>query len=66
MSQSMNSTIPGFNTGETHIRCDVKNCAYHTENDCCDASSIHVQACTSSDCCSNQEETSCSTFRQKR
>ena len=47
MSQSMNSTIPGFNTGETHIRCDVKNCAYHTENDCCDASSIHVQACTS-------------------
>lgn len=66
MSRSTNRNIPDFTGSENHIKCDVKNCTFHTENDCCDANTIHVQSCTSTDCCSNQEETSCSTFRQKQ
>ncbi len=66
MSNSTNRTIPEFSNSENHIRCDVKNCAYHTENNCCDAGTVHVQSCTSNDCCTDQDQTSCSTFRQKR
>ena len=56
----------GIPSGENHIKCDVKNCAYHTASDCCSASTIHVQSCTSADQCCNCDETACSTFRQKQ
>lgn len=66
MQKSTSNSSPDFPGSENHIRCDVKNCAYHTEGDCCDANTIHVQSCTSADCCTNQDETSCSTFRRKQ
>ena len=56
----------GIPSGGQHIRCDVKNCTYHTTADCCSAGAIHVQSCTSADHCCNCNETACSTFVQKQ
>ena len=67
---SKSNFTPGNNTGirsgENHIKCDVKNCTYHTPGDCCSANAIHVQSCTSADHCCNCDETSCATFVEKQ
>ena len=47
----MEKTIPG-------IKCEVKNCIHHTENNECSASSILVADSTAR----TEEETACMTF----
>ena len=66
MTLNQNDRTPDFRLNANHIRCDVKNCAYHTENDCCHADTIHVQSCTSTDCCNSQDDTACKTFRERQ
>ena len=47
----MEKTISG-------IKCEVKNCIHHTENDCCTADHILVADKTAM----TKEETACRTF----
>lgn len=43
------------------IKCDVVNCAYHTEGNKCHAGHIEV----GNGCCSSSKDTNCNTFRPK-
>lgn len=43
------------------IKCEVKNCTYHTTNDRCEAGKIEVGYCGSCNC----SETACTTFKAK-
>ncbi len=65
MSLSQNTTTPEFEQRVNHIKCDVKNCTYHAENDTCHADIIHVSPCTDCTCCSDKNDTACETFREK-
>lgn len=42
-----------------HIKCEVSNCRYHGEQDCCHAEMIQVTPGHAS----TKSETSCSTFQ---
>lgn len=63
MSLGQNTTTPEFMERTNHIKCDVQNCTYHAENDCCHADTIQVRSC--SDCCTDVSDTACGTFREK-
>ena len=43
------------------IKCEVKNCTYHTEGDHCKAGAIEVGYCSSCE----KGETACTTFKAK-
>lgn len=44
-----------------HIKCDVKNCTYHSEDDCCHAEIIHVTPSFAT----SERDTACGTFQAK-
>lgn len=44
-----------------HIKCDVKNCTYHTEDDCCHADIIHVTPSFAA----SEKDTACGTFQAR-
>ena len=43
------------------IKCEVKNCTYHTDGDHCQAGNIQVGYCSSCE----KGETACTTFKAK-
>ncbi len=53
----------GCKTGKINgIKCEVKDCTFHTTNDCCEAGQIVVGSKDAT--CSSQ--TSCNTFRERQ
>lgn len=45
-----------------HIKCEVSNCAYHGEENCCHAGTIEVVPQEAN--CECKSDTACATFRQ--
>ena len=51
-----------FEQRVNRIKCEVKNCAYHSKENCCHASVIEVKPQHGK--CECESDTICSTFKQ--